>query len=126
MAAAARCEGFAIAYGGVAQYDYAPVVGRAFVRAVGAAADGAVVANFPGVRASMAEVVAAIDAAAPEAAGRITWEEAPLPFPAELEARALEETLGPLPRASLAEGLGQPLSGSAARASDGPARGAYR
>ena len=39
----------------------------------------------------MAEIVAAIEAAAPEAAGRITWDEAPLPFPAELEARALAE-----------------------------------
>ena len=47
MAAAARGEGFAIGYGGVAQYDYAPAVGRAFVRAASAPA-GAIVANFPG------------------------------------------------------------------------------
>jgi nucleoside-diphosphate-sugar epimerase len=104
MAAAARGEGFSIAYGGVAQYDYAPLVGLAFVRAAAAPA-GAVVANFPGVRASMGEVVAAIEAAAPEAAGTITWEETPLPFPAELEARALEELVGPLPQVSLADGV---------------------
>jgi len=47
MAAAARGEGYAIAYGGIAQYDYAPAVGRAFVRAA-AAPRGAVVANFSG------------------------------------------------------------------------------
>ena len=105
MAAAARGEGFAIGFGGVAQYDYAPDVGSAFVRAAAAASEGAVVANFPGVSASMAEVVAAIEAAAPEVAGRITWEDAPLPFPAELEARALEQVVGPQPRASLAEGV---------------------
>jgi nucleoside-diphosphate-sugar epimerase len=104
MAAAARGEGFSIAYGGVAQYDYAPLVGLAFVRAAAAPA-GAVVANFPGVRASMGEVVAAIEAAAPGAAGTITWEETPLPFPAELEARALEELVGPLPQVSLADGV---------------------
>jgi UDP-glucuronate 4-epimerase len=104
MAAAARGEDFAIGYGGVAQYDYAPLVGLAFVRAAAAPA-GAVVANFPGVTASMAEVVAAIEAAAPEAAGRITWQDSALPFPAELEARALEELVGPLPKLSLAEGV---------------------
>jgi UDP-glucuronate 4-epimerase len=108
MAAAARGEGFAIGYGGDAQYDYAPAVGRAFVTASAAPA-GAVVANFPGVRASMAEVVAAIEAAAPEAAGQITWEEAALPFPAELEARALEQAIGPLPQPSLAEGVGKTI-----------------
>lgn len=104
MAAAARGEGFAIGYGGVAQYDYAPAVGRAFVTAAAAPA-GAVVANFPGVRASMAEVIAAIEAEVPELAGKITYEDAPLPFPAELEARALEEAMGPLPQPALAEGI---------------------
>jgi nucleoside-diphosphate-sugar epimerase len=104
MAAAARGEAFAIGYGGVAQYDYAPLVGLAFVRAA-ASPEGAVVANFPGVKASMSEVVAAIEAAAPEAAGQITWEETELPFPAELEAQALEELVGPLPKLSLADGV---------------------
>lgn len=104
MAAAARGEGFAIGYGGVAQYDYAPAVGRAFVTAAAAPA-GAVVANFPGVAASMAGVVAAIEAAAPESAGRITFEDAPLPFPAELEATALEQAIGPVAQPSLAEGV---------------------
>jgi nucleoside-diphosphate-sugar epimerase len=104
MAAAARGEEFTIGYGGVAQYDYAPLVGLAFVRAA-AAPSGAVVANFPGVTASMAEVVAAIEAAVPEAAGKITWDDTALPFPAELEARALEKRVGPLPKLSLADGV---------------------
>jgi UDP-glucuronate 4-epimerase len=109
MAAAARGEGFAIGYGGVAQYDYAPAVGRAFVRAASAPA-GAVVANFPGVSASMAEVVAAIEAAAPEIAGQITWEETPLPFPAEVEARALEKAIGPVQQPSLTEGVAETIA----------------
>ena len=108
MAAAARGEGFAIGYGGGAQYDYAPSVGRAFVTASAAPA-GALVANFPGVGASMAEIVAAIETAAPEVAGRITYDEAPLPFPAELEARALEEAIGPLAQPSLAEGISETI-----------------
>jgi nucleoside-diphosphate-sugar epimerase len=104
MAAAARGESFGIGYGGVAQYDYAPEVGRAFVRAAAPPA-GAAVANFPGISASMEEVVAAIEAAAPEAAGLITWDETPLPFPAEVEARALEQLIGPQPQTSLVEGV---------------------
>jgi UDP-glucuronate 4-epimerase len=104
MLAAARGESFEIPFGGVAQYDYAPVVAEAFVRAAAAPA-GAVVANFPGVAASTADVAAAIEAAAPEPGVRITWRDEPLPFPAELEARALEQTLGSLPRPSLEDGI---------------------
>jgi nucleoside-diphosphate-sugar epimerase len=108
MAAAARGEGFAIGYGGIARYDYAPAVSRAFVRAASAPA-GAVVANFPGRSASMEEVVAAIEAAAPEVAGQISWEETSLPFPAEVEMRALEEAIGPLSQPPLAEGIAETI-----------------
>ncbi|TML71232.1 MAG: NAD(P)-dependent oxidoreductase [Actinobacteria bacterium] len=107
MAAAARGEGFEITYGGVAQYDYAPDVARAFVLAGRAQRDGAEVFNFPGVVAPMSEVVAAIEAAAPEVAGRIAWVETALPFPERLEATGLERALGPLPRTSLADGVRQ-------------------
>ena len=105
MAAAARGEGFEIAYGGTAQYDFAPDVGRAFVRAARAANDGAHVANFPGDPSSMNEVVAAVEAAAPEVTGSITYADEPLPFPESLESGLLERLVGPLPRTSLAEGV---------------------
>jgi UDP-glucuronate 4-epimerase len=108
MAAAARGEAFTIGYGGRAQYDYAPSVGRAFV-AASAVSEGAVVANFPGVRASVEEIVSAIEAAAPEAAGRITWVEERLPFPEELEARALEAVVGPVAQPSLADGVAETI-----------------
>lgn len=104
MEAAARGEAFEIAYGGVAQYDYAPDLGRALHRAA-SVSDGATVGNFPGHVAPMAEVVAAIEAAAPEVAGRITFVEVQLPFPAELEATALERVLGALERTPLADGV---------------------
>jgi nucleoside-diphosphate-sugar epimerase len=109
MAAAARGEGFHIGYGGTAQYDYAADVGRAFVTAAHVVSEGAVVANFPGVVASMAEVVAAIEAAAPEVAGAVTWDDAPLPFPAELEAVALESAVGALPRTPLRAGVARTI-----------------
>jgi len=105
MAAAARGEAFQIAYGGSAQYDFALDVGHAFALAARAARDGAHVANFPGEPSTMAEVVEAIDAAAPEAAGKITWEEGQLPFPAALQGNLLEHLVGPLPRTPLAEGV---------------------
>ena len=105
MAAAARGERFEIAYGGSAQYDFAPDVGRGFARAARAAEDGARVANFPGEPSTMSEVVEAIESAAPESSGSITWKEGRLPFPESLEGRLLEELVGPLPRTSLAEGV---------------------
>ena len=53
----------------------------------------------------MAEVVAAIEAVAPEVAGRISFAETPLPFPPELEATAFELALGPLDAPTLADGV---------------------
>jgi UDP-glucuronate 4-epimerase len=105
MAAAARGEGFEITFGGVAQYDYAPDVGRAFVVAGRAVSEGAAVYNFPGVVAPMKDVVAAIEAAAPEVAGKITWVEQSLAFPGAMEAVGLEHAVGPQPRTTLADGV---------------------
>jgi len=105
MEAAARGEGYTIAYGGTAQYDFAPDVGRAFALAGRAANDGAYVANIPGVPSTMQEVVDAIEAAAPAAAGRVFWEEGQLPFPEALEGRLLERLIGPFSPTSLADGV---------------------
>jgi nucleoside-diphosphate-sugar epimerase len=105
MSAAARGDRFAIGFGGTAQYDFAPDVGEAFARASCTTMSEAHVANFPGVAASMGEVVAAIEQAAPEAKGKITWSEQPLPFPPLLEANELEVLIGALPRAPLTEGV---------------------
>ena len=81
MEAAARGDGHTIAYGGTAQYDFAPDVGRAFALAARAATDGAHVANFPGVPSTMQEVVDAIEAAAPAVAGRVVLGGGPAPVP---------------------------------------------
>jgi UDP-glucuronate 4-epimerase len=105
MAAAARGEGFEITFGGVAQFDYAPDVARAFVAAARAVTDGAAVYNFPGVVAPMAEVVAAIEAAVPGVTGNVTWVEQALPFPEALEAAGLEQAVGPFRRTPLAVGV---------------------
>jgi UDP-glucuronate 4-epimerase len=105
MAAAARGEGFEIGYGGTVQYDLAADVGRAFALAARAATDGAHVANFPGEAAPMEEVVAAIEGAAPEVAGRITFSNQRLPFPETLESGLLARLIGKVPQTALAEGV---------------------
>jgi len=105
MAAAARGEGFEIGYGGMVQYDFAPDVGRAFALAAQAAGDGAHVANFPSAAWSIEDMVAAIETAAPEIVGKITWTEEQLPFPESLEATLLERLVGPLPQTPLAVGV---------------------
>ncbi len=88
MAAAAAGESYDIPFGGWAQYHYAPEVARAFVDAARSAHEGAVVRNLGGPATDMAEVVAAIEEAAPGAAGRITYADERLPFPEEFEASA--------------------------------------
>ena len=116
MEAAARGDGHTIAYGGTAQYDFAPDVGRAFALAARAAADGAHVANFPGVPSTMQEVVDAIEAAAPAVAGKVFWEEGQLPFPESLQGNLLERLVGPLPRTPLADGVRATIEHFRARA----------
>jgi UDP-glucuronate 4-epimerase len=105
MEAAARGDGYTIAYGGTAQYDFAPDVGRAFALAARSATDGAHVANFPGVPSTMQDVVDAIEAGAPAVAGRVFWEEGQLPFPEALEGRQLERLIGPITPTPLADGV---------------------
>jgi hypothetical protein len=55
----------------------------------------------------MSDVVAAIEAAAPEAAGRVTWSGGQLPFPESLESGLLERIAGPLRHTSLGDGIRQ-------------------
>jgi UDP-glucuronate 4-epimerase len=85
MEAAARGDGFRIAFGGQLQFHYAPEAARAFVEAARAAEEGAAVRNLGGRATDMAEVVAAIEAAAPTVAGKVSYEDVPLPFPQEFE-----------------------------------------
>jgi nucleoside-diphosphate-sugar epimerase len=93
MEAAAQGEGFHIAFGGRAQYHYAPDVARAFVEAARESREGAAVATLGGPPTGMDEVVRAIEAAAPEVAGRITFDDVQLAFPQELRTtRAVEHT----------------------------------
>jgi UDP-glucuronate 4-epimerase len=87
MLAAARHEGFRISFGGTTRYQYAPDVARALLAATRIPVEDAVVFNLAGTRAHMSAVVAAIESAAPEVTGKITFDDVALPFPDEFEAQ---------------------------------------
>jgi nucleoside-diphosphate-sugar epimerase len=105
MEAAARGDGYRIAYGGRCQMQYARDAGRTFVQAARAEHQGAPVFNLGGPVSHMSEVVAAIEAAAPDVAGRIEFDDIQLPFPEELDRGDLQGVVGYAPDTPLADGV---------------------
>lgn len=77
--AAARGEPYTIGYTGRAGYDYVEDVARAFVRAAVECPPGATVADLTGESATPEDFVRAIEAVAPESAGRIHVDGPPIP-----------------------------------------------
>jgi UDP-glucuronate 4-epimerase len=96
MLAAAAAQPYAIPYGGIAQFQYAPDVARAFVQAALADTKSASVHNLRGSTRSIAEVVETIVQVCPEAEGSISWTEPGLGFPSTVDSNGLEEAIGPL------------------------------
>lgn len=96
MAAVARGEPYHLAFGGRTELNYAPDVARGFVDAARSQTDGARTYEFPGESMHMSEIVAAIERAAPEAAGLITFDDVQLPFPARLPGERLNADVTPL------------------------------
>ena len=87
MAAAARGDPYQIPFGGRAQFQYAPDAARAFIDAARSPGEGARVHNLGGPSEHVTDVIAAIEAAAPEAIGTITFaEDVLLPLPEDMEA----------------------------------------
>lgn len=101
MAAAARGERYEIPFGGRAQFQYAPDVAAMFIEAARTASQrgGGPVQNVGGPSEHVTEVIAAIEAALPDARGLITFnDDVVLPLPEDMEAP------GRLPT-SLADGV---------------------
>jgi UDP-glucuronate 4-epimerase len=87
MAAAVKGERYEIPFGGRAQFQYAPEVAAMFIDAARSPGDGASVRNVGGPSEHVAEVIAAIEAAMPEAVGTITYkEDVLLALPEDMEA----------------------------------------
>jgi UDP-glucuronate 4-epimerase len=110
MVAAAEGREFRIPFGGAMQLQYVADAGEAFVRASEAGADGASVHNLDGPVATVTEIIDAIEAAAPEAAGRITAEEKPLPFPPSVDSASFEALVGGPVSRPLADGVAEAIA----------------
>lgn len=103
--AAARGECHHIGYSGRVGYDYVEDVARAFVRAALETPPGARVVDLSGPVADVGDVVAAIVAAAPEAAGRVTAGGPVIPAHAPPQARFMAELYPDWVTTSLREGM---------------------
>jgi len=105
MLAAAVGRPYHISYGGRAVFQHADDAADTFIRAARHVGAGAPVYTLGGSSASMDEVVAAIEAAAPQARRTITFEPTQLPNPAAVDSGALDAALGPIGWVPLAEGV---------------------
>ncbi len=88
MLSAAAGKPSHIGYGGQSHMQYVADVARTFVNASRSTYRGAAVVNLAGSVVTMREVVAAIEAAAPELAGCFTFDDTQLPFPPQVSVEA--------------------------------------
>jgi len=109
MVAAAVGRPYHISFGGSAVYQHADDVAKAMIQAARAMPSGASVFNLGGTTADMPEIVAAIEAAAPEMAGKITFEPEPLFTPEGVDGSSVEAAIGPVTWRPLDEGVRQTI-----------------
>ena len=107
MVAAAAGEGYHVSHGGACTFQHASDVARACIAAARVGGADATVVNVGGPTASVPEVIAAIERAAPEVEGRLTFEDVELPFPATLADDGLQQLLEGFDYKSLDEGVAQ-------------------
>ncbi|MBX3010500.1 MAG: NAD(P)-dependent oxidoreductase [Caldilineaceae bacterium] len=105
MLAAAIGRPYHISFGGVAVYHHASDAAAVFVKAARTQLDNAPVYNLGGNTAHMTEMVAAIEAAVPAMAGKITFEPTQLATAPEVDDSALNAALGPITWRPLTEGV---------------------
>ena len=106
VAAAVLGRQFEIGFSGRTVFQYTADLGRTFLAAARSGIDGAPVFNLGGSSATIAELVAAIEATVPGSAGLIRISGSPLPFPEAIEATGIGE-LGPLPVTPLAQAVAE-------------------
>lgn len=96
---------FHIRFGGRTDFQFVRDTADVFIRAAKSDLTGAHVFNLHGETVSIADVVAEIKRVRPHAGGTITYDDAPLAIPAELDDTAIRTALGPTPATPLAEGV---------------------
>ena len=109
MVSAAIGRPYHISFGGSAVYQHADDVARAMIQASRAMPEGAPVFNLGGTMADMPEIVRAIEEAAPEMAGMITFEPTPLFTPEGVDGSPLEAEIGAVRWRPLADGVRQTM-----------------
>lgn len=109
MLAAALGRPYHISFGGIAVYHHAADAAAVFIKAArnSPSVSEAPVYNLGGNTATMGELVAAINAAAPPSTGQITYEALQLATPTAIDDSALNTTLGPIHWRPLTEGVQQ-------------------
>jgi nucleoside-diphosphate-sugar epimerase len=110
MVAAAIGKPYRISFGGVVVLQYAEDAARVCVAAARKPLDGAPVFNLGGSTTHIKNVVEAIDAAAPEMAGKITFEPIALPIPEGVDDTELNWALGPITWIPLIDGVQQTIA----------------
>ncbi len=109
MLAAAIGRPYHISFGGTAVYHHADDVAATFIRAARSRVEGAPVYNIGGSTAHMSDIVAAINAAKPEMAGKITFEPTEVANPATVDESALIGAIGATDWRPLNEGVRQTI-----------------
>ena len=110
MQAAALGQAYHIPYGGRGEFQYADDVAKTFIACARAPFAGADVFNLHGTVAHMREMVATIEAAAPQARGAITFDEPGFPSPEAFDASALTALIGTPPCTLLNEAVAETIS----------------
>ena len=109
IVAALLGQPFRIGFGGRMAFQYAPDVARAFITASRSGLDGARAYNLPGTHASIDELIDLIDRHVPGAAGLISHDPEPLPFPEAIDGSGILE-LGDIPVTPLDEAIGRSVA----------------
>jgi UDP-glucose 4-epimerase len=105
MKAAVVGRPFHIRFGGRTDFQYVSDTADVFIRAAMSNLEGARVFNLHGETIHVADVVAEIERAWPDARGTITYAAEPLAIPPEMDDAAIRVALGPLPATPLSEGV---------------------
>ncbi len=96
MFAAAVGQRFHIPYGGRSDYEYADDTAKTFIACATVPFEGFEAFNTPGHVLGMRAIVSAIETAAPEMRGQITFDDKQLPFPEAMDGAPLERLLAPV------------------------------
>ncbi|HEX8186386.1 MAG TPA: NAD-dependent epimerase/dehydratase family protein [Blastocatellia bacterium] len=110
MKAAVVGRPYHIRFGGRTDFQYVADTANAFIRAATSDLTGAHVFNLHGETVEVAEIVAEIERAWPDARGRITCVDEPLPLPAEMDDAAIRTVIGEVTTTPLAEGVRATMS----------------